>query len=103
MLLKDSSIVYMIASRFVHDQGTLAAIKISEVHKNLVTKQFEKYIMSYVLAGSITQGRATSESDIDVWVVIDDTDVRKMSKAELKDRLRQIIISRGMEAGNDRD
>ena len=93
-------IVRMIAaSRFVHDQGTLAAIKISEVHKNLVTKQFEKYIMSYVLAGSITQGRATSESDIDVWVVIDDTDVRKMSKAELKDRLRQIIISRGVEAG----
>ncbi len=81
------------------DRGMLAAIKISELHKTMVLKKFEKYIVSYVLAGSLTQGRATPESDIDVFVVIDDTDVKKMTRAELKDKLRAIIIGMGAEAG----
>ena len=62
----------------VFDRGMLAAIKISEIHKTMVLKKFEKYIVSYVLAGSLVQGRATQTSDIDVWIVIDDTDVKKM-------------------------
>ncbi|PIN87903.1 hypothetical protein COV12_01335 [Candidatus Woesearchaeota archaeon CG10_big_fil_rev_8_21_14_0_10_32_24] len=83
----------------IHDTGMLAAIKISEIHKTMVLKKFEKYILSYVLAGSLTQGRATPTSDIDVWIVIDDTDVKKMTRLELKDKLRAIIIGMGMEAG----
>ena len=83
----------------IHDTGMLAAVKIAEIHKSMVLKKFEKYILSYVLAGSLTQGRATSTSDIDVWIVIDDTDVKKMSRIELKDKLRAIIIGMGVEAG----
>jgi len=83
----------------LHDTGMLAAIKIAEIHKSMVIKKFEKYILSYVLAGSLTQGRATSTSDIDVWIVIDDTDVKKMSRLELKEKLRAIIIGMGVEAG----
>ena len=83
----------------IYDTGMLAAIKIAEIHKSMVIKKFEKYILSYVLAGSLTQGRATHSSDIDVWIVIDDTDVKKMSRAELKDKLRAIIIGMGVEAG----
>ena len=83
----------------VYDKGMLAAIKISEVHKTMVLKKFEKYIVSYVLAGSLVQGRATKTSDIDVWIVIDDTDVKKMTRLELKDKLRAIIIGMGIEAG----
>ncbi|PIN76595.1 hypothetical protein COV17_01860 [Candidatus Woesearchaeota archaeon CG10_big_fil_rev_8_21_14_0_10_36_11] len=83
----------------IYDTGMLAAIKISEIHKTMVLKKFEKYILSYVLAGSLTQGKATATSDIDVWIVIDDTDVKKMSRAELKDKLRAIIIGMGAEAG----
>src|SRR3989344_1906036 len=64
----------------LHDAGMLAAIKIAEIHKSMVIKKFEKYILSYVLAGSLTQGKATPTSDIDVWIVIDDTDVKKMSR-----------------------
>src|SRR3989344_5028547 len=64
----------------LHDTGMLAAIKIAEIHKSMVIKKFEKYILSYVLAGSLTQGKATPTSDIDVWIVIDDTDVKKMSR-----------------------
>jgi predicted nucleotidyltransferase/uncharacterized protein (UPF0332 family) len=83
----------------VYDTGMLAAIKIAEIHKSMVLKKFEKYIVSYVLAGSLVQGRATKTSDIDVWIVIDDTDVKKMTRAELKDKLRAIIIGMGIEAG----
>ncbi|MDP3734504.1 MAG: nucleotidyltransferase domain-containing protein [Nanoarchaeota archaeon] len=83
----------------IYDTGMLAAIKIAEIHKTMVLKKFEKYILSYVLAGSLTQGKATPTSDIDVWIVIDDTDVKKMTRAELKDKLRAIIIGMGGEAG----
>lgn len=83
----------------VYDKGMMAAIKISEIHKNMVLKKFEKYIVSYVLAGSLVQGRATKQSDIDVFIVIDDTDVKKMTRAELKDKLRAIIIGMGYDAG----
>ncbi|MBI2550255.1 hypothetical protein HYV83_03685 [Candidatus Woesearchaeota archaeon] len=51
------------------------------------------------MAGSLTQGRATEKSDIDVFIVVDDTDVKRMSRIELKDKLRAIIIGMGIEAG----
>ncbi|MAG38656.1 hypothetical protein CMO90_01065 [Candidatus Woesearchaeota archaeon] len=86
-------------SAHIYDKGMLAAIKISEIHKEMVLKKFEKYIVSYVLAGSLVQGRATPESDIDVFIVIDDTDVKKMTRVELKDKLRAIIIGMGLDAG----
>lgn len=93
-------LLQMIAmSASVYDKGMVQAIRIAEVHKTMVLKKFEKYIISYVLAGSLTQGRATPISDIDVWIVIDDTDVKKMTRAELKDKLRAIIIGMGIEAG----
>ncbi len=84
----------------IHDKGMLAAIKIAEVHKSMVIKKFEKYIVCYVLAGSLVQGKATPESDVDVFLVIDDTDVKKMSRAELKDKLRAIIYGMSKEAGS---
>lgn len=84
----------------VYDTGMLAAIKIAEIHKTMVLKKFEKYIVSYVLFGSLTRGEATSSSDIDVSIIIDDTDVKKMTRAELKDKLRAIIIGMGIEAGD---
>ncbi|MFW5852480.1 MAG: nucleotidyltransferase domain-containing protein [Nanoarchaeota archaeon] len=82
----------------VFDKGILSAVKISEVHKSMTLKKFEKYIVSYCIAGAFTKGRITQQSDIDVFVVIDDTDVKKMTRAELKDKLRTIIISMGYEA-----
>jgi len=83
----------------VYDLGMLSAIRIAEVHKSMVLEKFEKYIVAYVLAGSLVQGKATPESDIDVFIVIDDTDVKRMTRAELKDKLRAIIIGMGIQAG----
>jgi len=84
----------------IYDTGMLGAVKIAEIHKSMVLKKFEKYIVAYVLAGSVVTGRSTKESDIDVFIVIDDTDVKKMTRAELKDKLRAIIINMGMDAGD---
>jgi len=93
-------ILQMIAmSAPVYDTGMIAAIKISEIHKSMVLKKFEKYIVSYVLAGSLVQGKATPTSDIDVCIIVDDTDVKKMTRAELRDKLRAIIIDMGFSAG----
>src|SRR3989338_327042 len=75
----------------------LAAIRISEIHKSMVLKKFDKYIVSYVAAGSLFRGDKKS-NDIDVYVVVDDTDVKRMSRFELKDKLRAIIIGQGSEA-----
>ena len=86
-------------SHTIYDKGMLAAVKISEIHKSMVIRKFDRYIVSYVLAGSIVQGRSTAESDVDVFIVIDDTDVKRMTRYELKEKLRAIIISMGIEAG----
>ena len=75
----------------------LAAIRIAEVHKSMVLRKFDKYIVSYVAAGSLFRGDKKS-NDIDVYVVVDDTDVKRMSRFELKDKLRAIIIGQGSEA-----
>lgn len=83
----------------IHDTGILSAIKITEVHKSMVIQKFEKYILSYVLMGSLTRGEAIATSDIDVWIIIDDTDVKKMTRIELKDKLRAIIAGMAIEAG----
>jgi predicted nucleotidyltransferase/Skp family chaperone for outer membrane proteins len=83
----------------VYDEGWLGAIKICEIHKSMVIKKFEKYIACYVLGGSLVRGKANPNSDIDVYIVIDDTDVKKMTRAELKDKLRGIISDFAVEAG----
>jgi predicted nucleotidyltransferase/Skp family chaperone for outer membrane proteins len=83
----------------VFDRGMLGALKLSEIHKQMVLKKFEKYVVAYVLAGSMVTGKATPQSDVDVWIVVDDTDVKKMTRGELREKLRAIIIGMGMDAG----
>jgi len=75
----------------------LAGLKVSEIHKNMVIKKFDKYIFSYIAAGSLFRGDKKS-FDIDVYIIVDDTDVKRMSRFELKERLRGIILSYGTEA-----
>ncbi|MBT4334437.1 hypothetical protein HOD61_01320 [archaeon] len=74
----------------------LIALKTAEIHKTMVLKKFEKYIVSYVVAGSMFRGEKAN--DIDAYLVIDDTDVKRMTRTELKDKLKSIIISQGYQA-----
>jgi predicted nucleotidyltransferase len=82
----------------LHDKGFLGSIRVAEIHKSLVLKKFEKYVTSYVVGGSLTRGETIKTSDIDVFIIIDDTDVKRMSRMELKEKLRGIIYSYIQEA-----
>ncbi|MBU0893960.1 MAG: nucleotidyltransferase domain-containing protein [Nanoarchaeota archaeon] len=75
----------------LYDKGFLGALRVAEIHKSLVLQKFEKYVVSYVIGGSLVRGEAVKTSDIDVFVVINDTDVKRMPRLELKERLRSII------------
>ena len=75
----------------LYDKGILGALRVSEIHKSLVLQKFERYVVSYVVGGSLVRGEAVKTSDVDVFVIINDTDVKRMSRLELKERLRGII------------
>ena len=75
----------------LYDKGILSSLRVSQIHKSLVLQKFDKYIVSYVIAGSLVRGEATKESDVDVFVIVNDTDVKRMPRLELKERLRGMI------------
>ncbi|MAG01742.1 hypothetical protein CMI42_00225 [Candidatus Pacearchaeota archaeon] len=83
----------------IHDKGILGSLRVAQIHKSLVLKKFEKYVYSYVIGGSLVRGEAIKTSDVDVYIIIDDTDVKRMPRLELKDKLRNIIHSYVMQAG----
>jgi len=83
----------------LYDKGVLGALRVAQIHKSLVLKKFEKYVYSYVIGGSIVRGDAIKTSDVDVYIIIDDTDVKRMPRLELKEKLRNIIYSYVMQAG----
>ena len=84
-------------SAIIYDPADfLSALKIAEVHKTMTIKKFEKYIISYVAAGSLFRGEKSN--DIDVYVIVDDTDVKKMTRGELKEKLTSIIHTMAFEA-----
>ena len=80
------------------DKGFLGSVRVVQIHKSLVLKKFEKYVTSYVIAGSLVRGETTKTSDVDVFIIIDDTDVKRMPRMELKEKLRGIIYSYIQEA-----
>ena len=86
------------ASYPVHDNGFLGSLRVASIHKSLVLRKFEKYVASYVIAGSLVRGTAGKDSDVDVFVIIDDTDVKRMPRVELLEKLRGIILDYVREA-----
>jgi uncharacterized protein (UPF0332 family)/predicted nucleotidyltransferase len=84
----------------LYDSGILGALRVAEIHKSLVLQKFEKYVVSYVIGGSLVRGEAIPTSDVDIFIIINDTDVKRMPRLELKERLRGIIYQYVMEASN---
>ncbi len=82
----------------LYDKGILGALRVAEIHKSLVVQKFDKYVVSYVLGGSLVRGEAAKTSDVDVFVIINDTDVKRMPRLELKERLRNMIYQYVAEA-----
>jgi len=92
-------IVEALAMSFpVLDKGILGALRVAQIHKTLVLKKFEKYVTSYIISGSLVRGTTHADSDVDVFIIIDDTDVKRMPRLELKEKLRGIIFSYIQEA-----
>jgi predicted nucleotidyltransferase/uncharacterized protein (UPF0332 family) len=84
----------------LYDKGILGALRVAEIHKSLVLQKFEKYVVSYVIGGSLVRGEAVKTSDVDVFIIINDTDVKRMPRLELKERLRSIIYQYVAEASS---
>ncbi len=82
----------------LYDRGILGALRVAEVHKSLVLRKFDKYVVSYVIGGSLVRGEAIKTSDVDVFIIINDTDVKRMPRMELKERLRSFIYQYVSEA-----
>lgn len=75
----------------IYDKGFLGALRVAAIHKSLVLRKFEKYVATYAIGGSLVRGTAGKDSDVDTIVIIDDTDVKRMSRIELLEKLRGII------------
>ena len=84
----------------LYDSGFLGSLRVAEIHKSLILNKFKEYVVSYVIAGSLVRGEAQETSDVDVFVIINDTDVKQMSPLELKERLKGIIYSYVLEASD---
>ena len=84
-----------IASSFpLHDKGLLGSLRLANIHKSLVLRKFEKYVASYVVAGSLVRGQAGKDSDVDTIVIIDDTDVEKL-RGMIHDYIREATALSG--------
>ena len=88
----------LLKAKVHYDKGLYEIFKLALVHKGLVLDIFQKYVVAYVLAGSYIKGRATESSDVDVYVVIDDTDVKLHTFVELKQKLYSIVTQEAMKA-----
>ncbi|MEA3414448.1 MAG: nucleotidyltransferase domain-containing protein [Nanoarchaeota archaeon] len=82
----------------LYDKGILGSLRVAEIHKSLILQKFDKYVVSYVIGGSLIRGEAVKSSDIDVFVIINDTDVKRMPRRELLERLRGMIYQYVAEA-----
>lgn len=70
-----------------------------EQYTTAVLQKFGRYIKSVVLWGSkktkVTSSKKTKSHDIDVAIIVDDTDVRRMTRSQLKDKLFQRLLEMG--------
>jgi len=84
------------ASFPLYDKGFLGALRVASIHKNLVLNWLNvgriRYVATYAIGGSLVRGTADENSDIDTFIIIDDTDVKRMSRVELLEKLRGKIV-----------
>jgi len=82
----------------LYDKGILEIFRLVNLHKNSLLQIFSRYVVAYALAGSQVKGRNVDKSDVDVYVIIDDTDVKQHTFEELKAKLYDVVISEAIRA-----
>jgi predicted nucleotidyltransferase len=75
----------------IDKKAVIEAIKIGFVLRDIVKKQFDKYLLTMYLFGSVTKGEARPDSDIDFAFLFDDTDLEGMSRASTREQLFNIL------------
>ena len=80
-----------LGTSFVYEdsRGFISALKSIDIHRNMLLQKFEKYVVVYAGAGSWLRGEKSN--DFDVFVVVDDTDVKRMPRLQVKEQLTRII------------
>ncbi len=81
----------ILESKVIKDNGFIQMLRDSVRFSEEINKKFPRYIVSIILFGSWARGEAKKTSDYDLAVVIDDTDLRDMTRIEAKQRLFGIV------------
>jgi len=88
---KVSLMATIITGDIHYDNGFIKSMRAAETLKLAVIKKFERYIMSVILFGSLSRGQAKEESDVDLAIIVDDTDLKNMTRDEARNRLMMMI------------
>ncbi len=89
----------LVTSEVLFDKGLIKGLAAAEQLKMLSLNKLKRYIVSVILFGSVARGTMHEKSDVDIAFVIDDTDVKKMSRKEVLARLRTMIYGFAAQVG----
>lgn len=81
----------IIKSEIIYDNGIILAIKLSEMHKEMVLQQFKESVLVYSLNGSVINNKQTSRSDVDTMIIFSDSQLGMSYDDHLKERLKSTI------------
>ncbi|MDD4354252.1 MAG: nucleotidyltransferase domain-containing protein, partial [Candidatus Nanoarchaeia archaeon] len=87
------------SSKTLYDKGFIKSLTAAQVLKSMALEKLKRYILSIILVGSTSRGTMHEHSDVDISFVIDDTDVKKMSRHEVLARLRGMILEMAAKTG----
>jgi uncharacterized protein (UPF0332 family)/predicted nucleotidyltransferase len=87
------------SSKTLYDKGFIKGLTAAQVLKSMALEKLKRYILSIILVGSVSRGTMHEHSDVDISFVIDDTDVKKMSRHEVLARLRGMILQMAAQTG----
>jgi uncharacterized protein (UPF0332 family)/predicted nucleotidyltransferase len=78
-------------AKVLQDSGFIRMLKTSVSFSDEINKKFPEYIISVIIFGSWSRGEASPASDYDLAVIVDDTDLKEMTRVEAKQRLFSIV------------
>lgn len=81
----------IIKSKVIYDNGIILAIKLSEMHKEMVLQQFKESVLFYSLNGSVINNKQTPRSDVDTMIIFSDSQLGMNYDDNLKKRLKSTI------------
>ncbi len=85
----------LVRSEIIYDYGILSVMAKVFALRAKAIKKFatgnRNYIVSMILFGSWARGEARKDSDIDVAFIVDDTDVKRMTREEVRMRIFRMV------------